>query len=91
MEKQRDRLKEVIRQKLDEVDGPEEKTAKSLEQKLNRLERALEEMDILGRTEAEDCITVSEPEADRKKLKGGGFGPQRPGHRRLGFGGHRSR
>jgi transposase len=75
MEKQRDRLKEVIRQQLDEADGPEEKTAKSLEQKLNRLERALEEMDTLGRTEAEDCITVSEPEADRKKLKGAGFGP----------------
>lgn len=75
MEKQRKRLKEVIQHKLEEEDGLEEKTAKSLEQKLNRLERALEEMDALGRTQPEDCITVSEPEADRKKLKGGGFGP----------------
>lgn len=75
MEKHRNRLKQIIAQKLEESEEPEEKTAKSLEQKLNRLERALQEMDALGRTEPEDCITVSEPEADRRKLKTGGFGP----------------
>jgi len=75
MEKRMNRLKKVIAQKLEESDAPDEKTAKTLEHKLNRLERALQEMDALGRTDPKDCITVSEPEADRRKLKTGGFGP----------------
>lgn len=75
MEKQLNRLREVVAHRLEESDAVEEKKAKSLEQKLNRLERAIQEMDALGRTGPEDTITVSEPEADRRKLKTGGFAP----------------
>lgn len=68
------RLSEVIEEKLREPDGANEEVA-SLESQKARLATALEEMTAMGLIKPKDRITVTEPEASKKRLKSGGFAP----------------
>ncbi len=69
-----ERLGEMIEKKLR---GPDTECAEveALAVRKARLEEALQEMDALGKTKDEDIITLTEPQASRKKLKTGGFAP----------------
>jgi transposase len=69
-------LEEALQAKLLQVDcdaGTEE--VKALEQRQQRLTKALTEMTARGLTEASDRLTVTEPDAGLKRQKDGSFAP----------------
>lgn len=67
------KLGEVIESKLRE-ESPED-SIEALKRQKARLERALDEMSALGKTGEDDRMTITEPEASKKKLKDGSFAP----------------
>jgi transposase len=73
LKRQIEKLNEVIESKLLEDDS--EDSADVLRRKQAKLKEALAEMDALGKTGDKDRITVTEPEASKKKLKNGAFAP----------------
>lgn len=74
LERRVERLRGVIEEKLN---TPEEEGAEVLERKRRkaRLEGALAQMRSLRAFKDTDRITVTEPDASRKRLKTGGFAP----------------
>ncbi len=68
-----EKLGEVIESKL--LEESSEDSAEALIRRKARLERALEEMTALGKTADDERMTITEPEASRKKLKDGSFAP----------------
>jgi len=76
LESQRERLKEIIRKKLSEVDSDaESEEVKALERRRQRVEKAVAEMTARGLTEAPDRLTVTEPDAGLKRQKDGSYAP----------------
>lgn len=71
------KLKAVIEEKLAASDGEEEAAeAAALDGRVKRLEACLAEMDRLELDQDNDRVTITEPEASKKKLKTtGGFAP----------------
>ncbi len=67
------KLDEVIASKL--AEEPAGDSLDALMRQKVRLERALDEMSALGKDGDEDRMTISEPEASKKKLKNGSFAP----------------
>ena len=67
------KLGEVIESKLSEESAEDELAA--LKRQQTRFQRALDEMSTLGKTAPEARITVTEPDASKKKLKNGSFAP----------------
>ncbi len=67
------KLGEVIESKLLEESSGDSTDA--LRRRKARLERALDEMTALGKTGDEERMTITEPEASKKKLKDGSFAP----------------
>ena len=68
-----EKLGEVIESKL--LEESSEDSTEALRRRKARLERALDEMTALGKTGEEERMTITEPEASRKKLKNGAFAP----------------
>jgi hypothetical protein len=79
LQKQADRLKEVLREKLAEDDGsPVSEELQALAKRQARLERALAEMTAQGLTQPKDRLVVTEPEAKVVRQKDGSFAPGYP-------------
>ena len=68
-----EKLGEVIESKL--LEDSSDDGAAALARQKARLERALAEMDALGKTGDDARMTITEPEASKKKLKNGAFAP----------------
>ncbi len=68
-----EKLGEVIQSKL--LEESSEDSAEALRRQKARLERALDEMTALGKTGDDDRMTITEPEASKKKLENGSFAP----------------
>jgi transposase len=76
LEAQQQHLEKVIREKLSQVDSePESEEVKALERRQQRVQQALAEMTARGLTEADDRLTVTEPDAGLKRQKDGSFAP----------------
>lgn len=73
LERRVERLGEVIKSKL--LEDSADDSSDALQRRKARLERALDEMTALGKTGDKERMTLSEPEASRKKLKNGSFAP----------------
>jgi transposase len=76
LESQKQRLEEVIREKLSYVDSESQsEEVKALERRRQRVQQALEEMTARGLNEASDRLTVTEPDAGLKRQKDGSYAP----------------
>ena len=67
------RLKDKVETTLRQADSTS--AVDELEQRRERLEQALEQMEALGLTNDQDKLTVTEPDAPMRKLKNGAFAP----------------
>ena len=76
LERHRAHLEELLAQKLSEPESEERSEAvQQLEKRRERLTEALEEMTARGLEEATDRLTVTEPDAGRKRQKDGAYAP----------------
>ena len=73
LKRQVEKLGEVIESKL--LEKSSEDSMGALKRRKARLERALEEMTALGKTADDERMTITEPEASKRKLKDGSFAP----------------
>ncbi|MBV5335480.1 hypothetical protein JZU48_00165, partial [bacterium] len=64
LEREKNRLEGLLRDRLSGVDGgPDSAEAKALEKRHKRLAKALEDMSARGLDKPEDRLTVTEPDA----------------------------
>ena len=75
LEKTNGHLEDVLRKKLQEDANTNDKTVNTLEKRRGRLQKALEEMTRRGLNNADDKLTVTEPDAGFKRQKDGSFAP----------------
>jgi transposase len=73
LKRQVKKLSEVIESKLMEESSND--LCDALSRRKARLEEAVEVMTALGKTADDDRMTITEPDASKKKLKNGAFGP----------------
>ena len=73
LERRVKKLGEVIESKL--LEESSEDSTDALRRQKARLEQALDEMTALGKTGDDERMTITEPEASKKKLKDGSFAP----------------